>query len=115
MTTDDSSTHCTACGYDLSGLGWQGECPECGQHFDRTTGQGVRSARLTDRYERGDRLARRLRTILLAALAATLLACGGASALFTDQWMYPFGTLAVIAAVVALGAVTSFLYEKDQT
>ena len=102
---------CGKCGYDLSGLGRQGRCPECGTVFNLATGKGVRSA--SDAMRRGDRLVRRLRTIACALFGVAMLACAGCL-----QWVRPTGRSIWIGGVFAgmafLAAVVSYIYEKDE-
>ena len=106
--------HCAECGYDLSGLRRSGECPECGAHFDLISGRGVRTqSRAAEKHHRGERLARRMRTVLLVVAAIMVLLCGGMFVPLAEHWYYPMATAAVIALVVAMGAVTSYLYEQD--
>jgi hypothetical protein len=107
---------CQQCGYDLSGLGRRGRCPECGQAFDRVTGAGLVEppSRRTERYDRGDRLMRRLRTLGLLVPSVVLLICGGIGVLLVDEWQYVMGSAAVLAAVLGLGAWASYVTERDE-
>lgn len=116
MAYRQSSSECAACGYDLSGLGEQGRCPECGEAFNQTSGEGLRGGPrdFAERQRRSERLARRLRTLALAGLAVVVLGCGGLGTLIADDWRYPMGTALLVAAVAVLAAVTSFFSEKDE-
>jgi hypothetical protein len=75
-------------------------------------------------YARGERLARRIRTILLAALALCALGRGGllslvisfVSAQNPNNVYHPTRPLwmgGLIALALVLAAVTSYVYEKD--
>ena len=87
-----------------------GRCPECGQPYNLATRRGV--DRPTDEHARTDRLLRRIRTIFLGLLAAMALLCGGVM-----QRLMPSGramsVMCLVAAIMAMLAVTSYLYEKD--
>ncbi|MFA9479133.1 hypothetical protein ACERK3_12645 [Phycisphaerales bacterium AB-hyl4] len=37
----EATDTCSNCGYELTGLGLRGQCPECGQYFDHATHEGV--------------------------------------------------------------------------
>jgi uncharacterized membrane protein YdcZ (DUF606 family) len=75
-------------------------------------------------YARGERLARRIRTILFAVLALCALGCGGllslvisvVSAQNPGSVYHPTKPLwmgGLIALAFVLAAVTSYVYEKD--
>jgi hypothetical protein len=104
--------HCSQCGYDLTGLSLTGRCPECGHAYDVFSGGGLRRAE--SGYQRGDRIAARLRTIAWGAAAACCLVCGGVLGLFVPNADTAMWLGVILAAVCALAAVTSFLYEKPE-
>jgi len=103
---------CVKCGYDLTGLAERGRCPECGRPFDRTTGEGIRGAEPPK--IRGLRMIRRVRTLVLASSAGGVMVVAVVVA-----WRWPSHAWGIvefggfIAGMVLLGAVTSFVYEKD--
>lgn len=66
--------HCSQCHYDLAGLPGAGNCPECGQRYWVTRGQGIK---VTESAElRGSRLVKKIRTILLLVAALVLILIG---------------------------------------
>lgn len=118
---EQDGARCGSCGYDLSGLGIEGRCPECGQTFDRISGEGLkpdaRSGRsfgegAAERHRRGDRLVRQLGALFMGALALATLACGGVIALAVEDWRYPVATAALVAGIFALAGAGWYL-END--
>jgi len=106
---------CAGCGYDLSGLRVAGQCPECGKAFDKVKGEGVAGggANAGEKYRRGDRLAARLRTIFLGLAALLVMACGGLLSLGLENWPSVLAVAGLVALVLLMGAVTSYLYEDE--
>lgn len=100
---------CARCGYDLTGLPILGRCPECGDPYNLGTGMGALDVRM-DAIRRGEWLVKRFRTLGLAGGAALCLALGAAFHRFNGKsfWVGLF-----FAAVLALAAFTSWVYEKD--
>jgi hypothetical protein len=74
---------CGRCGYDLTGLDFQGRCPECGGIFDNWTGEGIGGGPMT-KHQRGDWVVRLLQTIGLVVCALGVEALGGYYAYKTD-------------------------------
>ena len=113
---ESASQPCRKCGYDLMGLPRIGRCPECGNEFDKRTGQGILTGQ-AERMQRGDRIMARLRTIFLFVLALVVMGCGGllswAAGHFNKHWEKPLAIAAVIAAVLLMGAVLSYLGERE--
>lgn len=100
---------CKKCKYDLVGLQPIGKCPECGLAYNSYTGDGLRS--FADISNRNDRVLARVRTLsllglaLLVAISFTIVGfLRGAPAAW---WLGGFFT-----AIIALGALVSFVYEK---
>ena len=102
--------HCRKCDYDLTGLQRAGRCPECGEAYDADGGYGLR--RTTDGIARGERLARRLRTLAFVAAVLVLLTCSGIAMAGGKQTVML--TMLVFALVAVLCAITSYLYERDE-
>ncbi len=107
---ENDAPKCSKCGYEFTGLPVVGRCPECGQPYNLATKRGV--VRPPDVQIRADRLLRRIRTIFLALLAAMALLCGGVMQKFVPTGR-AFGVMSLVAAVMALLALTSYVYEKD--
>lgn len=102
---------CSECGYELAGLGEHGECPECGNPYDITSGLGVSTSK-TRKHDRGAKVAARLRTVMLFLLMLGILACGGLMSLVATNPMRPIAIAVLFAVVTALATITSFLYEN---
>ena len=102
---------CDDCGYDLTGLADQGNCPECGAYFNLRAGTGLRSGQAA-RMQRTDRLLARARTIGLLLAAAATIGCGGLAILIAQNPNQPLTIAGIVAGMLLLAAVTSFLYEK---
>ncbi len=87
------SDQCATCRYDLSGLGVQGKCPECGTYFNRRSGENIHGgASYSRRQSEMDRKLTWAKAITLTVLgvaaaggglAATVLAGGR-----NDRWLY---------------------------
>lgn len=108
------SRTCIKCGYDLGGLrGTQGTCPECGQYWNLTTGEGL-ADRASTRRQHAERRAARGRTVLLAVLAVCVLMCGGLGSMIAQHPLRPVVMGAIFAGLIALAAVTSYFYEDGE-
>ena len=105
------TNHCIHCGYDLRGLSFAGQCPECGSRYDKSIGMGIKEELTPE--TRGARLMARIRTIFLAVLAVMVVGCGGLVTWLSGRpravWL---GVL--VGAVLVLATVTSFVYEKGE-
>ena len=112
--TGQDGLNCSECGYDLSGLGRRGRCPECGQVFDTMSGQGLGEG-AAEQFRRGERLVRRLGVAAMLVMALTALACGGVLAMFADNWRYPLATTAVIAVTIMLAAWGYYLDDSQKS
>jgi len=79
----DESVNCAACGYDLTGVGWEGCCPECGGYYDKSNARGiVRGGRgsMTP-HERGDWVVAVVKVVAYAVLGVACLLWGGIASL----------------------------------
>lgn len=108
--TRDRPVQCFRCGYELAGLAPVGRCPECGDRYDMSTGKGIMDDRIAA-VRRGDRLMRRLRTLLPAAAAVLLLVSGAIGQLAVGRGFY---VAAFFAAILALAALTSYVYGRGE-
>ncbi|MEX0654943.1 MAG: hypothetical protein WD534_17460 [Phycisphaeraceae bacterium] len=107
----DNTHICTQCGYELTGLGTRGRCPECGQYFDQHSREGVddtatplvRLGRWTDRH---------LRTIVLGVTGLLLLTCAGLVTLLAGlDGLRAAAIATVLLSVFALALVASYVDE----
>jgi hypothetical protein len=107
------ATICHGCGYDLSGLGVRGRCPECGEYFDVTTGAGLEDAGggASARDRRGERVARTLTLGTLVGSATVALVGGGVFAIVREDWR-PAIAGGMIALLLAVIAANYYLGEK---
>lgn len=107
---------CRHCSYDLTGLRRKGKCPECGQEYDMITGAGI-AAGAAEAHRRGDRLMAKLRTAMLLLGVVMVMSCGGLlSALaytWGGNWLRPLAIAAVVAGVLLMGAVLSYLSLRE--
>ena len=118
---DTADRHCAKCEYDLTGLRNLGRCPECGSYFNTYTGEGIQKE--ISGQEKFDRAMCRLRTILLVLAAAGVMICSGVIEWFRSpvgqgsrSWWdsQAMWTGGLIAAILLMAALTSFVYEKDE-
>ena len=98
---------CGKCGYELVGIAQAGTCPECGRYYNLGTGQGT-----TQR--RAPWLLRHVRTLAMVAFAAVILVCSGLISLAARNALGLVLTGLLIAGVVLLGAVVSYMSEKQE-
>lgn len=108
------SLQCANCGYDLTGHSRRsaGQCPECGQYFDRHSGEGIRGSQSpgTHQSEIDAKLAR-ARTIALALLTVGIMGIGITISVTTPRtqtWIWALS----LATVTGLAAATSYAYER---
>jgi len=101
---------CDHCGYDLGGHGPAGECPECGERFDKKLGQGVRrSNRASPAFGEAPRWV----PLAFFAIAIVLaLACGGVFSFLTDR-LRPLAIMSVIAVVLLLAAIATVMRDRN--
>jgi hypothetical protein len=97
-----SGKSCRRCGYDLTGLDFQGRCPECGCYHDALSGEGIGGG-VMDRHRRGDRVVTLLWTVGLLLAAVVMVAVGLMVWLKTGR----SGTLIATAAVSLLFLASS--------
>jgi len=98
---------CGKCGYELVGIARVGRCPECGQPYDLDSGQGT-----TDRQQPW--LLRHIRTVALGVLAVLILGCSGLISLAARNAMGLVLTGLLVAGVVLMGALLSYMSEKQE-
>lgn len=97
-------TACHECDYDLTGLGEQGACPECGCRYDLASpyrGQYRVEARRSELWK----------VILLGSITFGVLACGGLLSLLIEN---PLGLIATTLFVALLPAFGAFVYWRAE-
>ena len=109
MDLNDLS-YCGQCGYELTGLADEGQCPECGNRFNKRSGSGLRGDPNPSR--RSHAFLRYLRTITIACIALCIMFCTGLTYLLkpTEKVIY---SGAIMTLVALLGVVTSFVYDRN--
>ncbi len=117
----DQPVNCAACGYDLTGVAWQGRCPECGGGYDKSSAQGVvRGGQgllggddLTP-SQRGERLMVWVKLGSYAALGGICLLWGGIASSGSLQPARPLALGLLGAAAFGFAAyATWFLDRRD--
>lgn len=107
---------CSKCGYELLGLPTKGECPECGQRYNMAIREGTTDPKYAAR-DKFDWFMRRARTLVLIALALLVMMCGGVLQWIVTAgrayWGRASGVAMVVAVVILLAALASYLTEKD--
>ena len=98
---------CGRCGYDLTGLEYQGRCPECGSYFDAWSGEGMSSG-LSDTYRRGERVARLFKILGLVFLAVVILGIGALYSWKSNSYP-PLIFTGVVSVIVLASAVVTGL------
>ena len=102
---------CNRCNYNLTGLPAESKCPECGAAYSTRALLGVKVPE--QGYAKGERIARRVRTIIFAVLAVGFLILGGGVSLVVNRPDRAWAISGVIALTLALASITSYVYEKD--
>ena len=86
----DETMACAACGYDLTGVGGEGRCPECGGFYDKHSGRGIGTgAGFGDACARGDRVVAQVKVAVYGVLGVGCLAWGGLASLSSASPAWP--------------------------
>lgn len=106
--------HCRKCNYDLFGLDEIGQCPECGNQYNRRTGAGMVTG--SQRQVSRDRWLRRIVTVVFGVFATTALFCtgfplivSGLSSEFAQKVVSWGGALTLLFTLIA---ASSYMGEK---
>ena len=67
---------CSRCGYDLTGLDFEGRCPECGGYFSQWSGEGLKDFGPMAKHRRGDYVVRIVQVVVLVFVAMCLVGFG---------------------------------------
>lgn len=102
---------CRDCGYDLTGLPAAGRCPECGQSYHIVSRRGIVNP--GNQEQRIDWLLRRARTVALSIATILVITCASAGSFLVPDPTGLLMTGGLLTVLLAMGAVTSYLYEKD--
>ena len=98
---------CHHCDYDLMGLPANGNCPECGEYYDKHS--SFRAGRTSETV-----LAGHIKWISLAVFTAIVLCIGAIAAVLSDR---PWGIVAltlIIAGVSGFGAFSYWWAERQE-
>jgi hypothetical protein len=109
---DDYLPQCSKCGYDLLGLPERGGCPECGNPYNLSTGQGM--VRPVTPEERGAKLLGRLRTITLLGMAGFVILCSGLLSRIAVSPRKPLAAGALVAGLLIVLGVLSIFVERQK-
>lgn len=100
---------CRKCRYDLAGLPTQGQCPECGNHYNVDQRRGIIT---NDPQERGEAVMRWVKLGCLGTATLGLLVCGGVLSWLLEH-PTPAASCALIALVMGLGAAYVY-YDRPE-
>ena len=102
---------CGQCRYPLAGLPPKGSCPECGNAYNIPERKGLDS--FATRQQRMDRRLAVARTVTLFILAALVFSLGLCLIpVFPNDPMLPAANLTLIAVVLVMGGVVSWIYQR---
>ena len=110
----DESVACAACGYDLTGVGWEGRCPECGGGYDKSSDRGVvrgGAGKLTP-HERGDRLVVLLKMAGFGVVGLACLLWGGIASLSSPMPARPLALGLLAAAAFGFAAYATWFIDR---
>lgn len=102
---------CGKCRYPLAGLPAKGTCPECGHEYNIPERIGLDS--FSTRKRRTDRGLAVARTITLFVLAALVFSLGLCLIPFASEPTLPTCNLSLIAVVLVMGGIMSWIYQRQ--
>lgn len=101
------SETCHHCGYDLIGLPNTGNCPECGQYYDKHS--YYRAARSSE-----SPVARNFKWVFLAAVTLIILIAGIAIAIVSKQVASTIAITLVLAGLSGFGTYAYWSSERRE-
>lgn len=115
----DQAVNCAACGYDLTGVGWEGRCPECGGGYDKSRERGVvrggqgplGGAGLTP-SQRGERLVVLVKLGAYGAIGGICLLWGGIASLSSSTPARPLALGLLGAGVFGFAVYATWFLDK---
>lgn len=107
----DQTPFCGKCGYEMTGLPQRGTCPECGNPYNVMAGSGLSGDARGER--KPSKFVKHLRTISIGCAACCILICTGLASLVAASKERVVYSGLIMAGVCILGAVTSYVYEKN--
>lgn len=110
----DQPAACAACGYDLTGVGWEGRCPECGGFYDKSNARGIvrgGGGPLTP-HERGDRVVAMVKVGGYAALGFAGLLWGGIASLSSPMPARPLALGIFAGAAFGFAAYATWFIDR---
>jgi hypothetical protein len=103
--------YCGHCGYDLTGLRAVSDCPECGQPYSTWVDSNDQTRKVAvHTQERW--IYRHARSLKLASVAMAFMCCGGMLSLLTGPTNQVVLVAALLACMIFLSTLISFLFER---
>lgn len=114
----DEPVNCAACGYDLTGVGWEGRCPECGGFYDKSSARGIvrggGGRRASTPHERGDRVVSIAKVVAYAVLGFACLLWGGIASLSSPMPARPLALGLLGSAVFGFAAYATWFIDRRE-
>ena len=98
---------CGHCGYELTGLSEEGQCPECGAYYDVWSGRGLANDKMAG-HRRGDQVVKVIQTLGLLFLGILILGVGAVYTWKTDG-LGPLILCGVVSVIFFISTVVSGL------
>ncbi len=98
---------CSRCGYDLTGLDFEGRCPECGGYFSQWSGEGLKDFGPMAKHRRGENVVRIVQIVVLVFLAVGLIGFGSLYYMWYGEYKPLFFTSVVALIFLVFAGVTA--------